>query len=146
MSGAALYVESGCIVTISNTSISDNSVTNSGGAVFLHNSSLLAIHCTFCNNTAPLGGFGFGYMSTINVSECQISDNRACCQKNEKLNLHKMGQNMDKSDNECEEIGGYGGAVHAEMNTVVLKMTLFLNKEHASKAGGVIQVYSGPAC
>ena len=51
---------------------------------------------------------------------------------------------MDKSDNECEEIGGYGGAVHAEMNTVVLKMTLFLNKEHASKAGGVIQVYSGP--
>ena len=111
-----------------------------GGAVFLHNSSLMAYQCSFLENAAQIGGVIFAYQSNISLSNCQLNGNTAgykeCC-----VNPHVMVTNAS-NNNTSPIFGGYGGGLYV-LNSDLSLDTCAVIDNTALLNGGVIHAENG---
>ena len=106
----------------------------SGGAIFLHNSSLTANQCTFLEHTVQSGGVIFAYRSVINLSECNLTSNVA-----------DYSQSMSVANphpNACTAAPGYGGALYTLQSELSIDGCVFTGNK-AYNRGGVIYAESG---
>ncbi len=106
----------------------------SGGAVFLHNSSLAAYQCDFLEHSAQRGGVIFAYKSVVSLSECNFTSNVA-------------GYNQNTGvANPLPSAGtvpaGYGGALYTLQNELSINGCVFTGNE-AYNRGGVIYAENG---
>ena len=106
----------------------------SGGAVFLHNSSLTANQCTFLEHSVQSGGVIFAYMSVINLSECNVTSNVAgYSQSMGVANPHSSAGTAAPS---------YGGAMYTLQSELSIDRCVFASNK-AYNRGGVIYAESG---
>ena len=111
----------------------------SGGAVFLHNSSLTAYQCAFLEHSAHSGGVIFAYESVINLSECNLTSNVAGYNQNTGMADHPSTTNSDSAGTVA---AGYGGALYTLQSDMSIDRCVFTGNK-AYDRGGVIYAENG---
>ena len=82
-SGAAIYLDTGCTVSIQNTSFSGNTAKNDGGAIESASSIATLSSCSFGNNQASRYGGAvdiyepLGANLMVNIDDCSFNGNQA---------------------------------------------------------------------
>ena len=111
--------------------------SGSGGAVFLHNSSLIAYQCAFLEHSAQRGGAIFAYESIINLNGCNLTHNVAGYSQNT-----GMDPNVTRSNSAGTVAGSYGGALYTLLTDLSIDGCVFTGNE-AYNQGGVIYAENG---
>ena len=111
----------------------------SGGAVFLHNSSLTAYQCAFLEHSAPSGGVVFAYESFITLSECNLTSNVAGYSQNTGMADHPSATSSDSAGTVA---AGYGGALYTLQSDLNIDRCVFTDNK-AYNRGGVIYAENG---
>lgn len=81
-------------VELSNCTLSDNSASGDGGAIYSYSSSsVTASNCTFSDNSASYGGaiYSYGSSSSVTASDCTFSGNSAGGEGGGNLLLRLLG-------------------------------------------------------
>ena len=77
MGGGAIYSANGSLVRVSNTTISNNTAANAGGGIAGYSAGVRVTDSTISGNSASFGGGLFGYGTNFTLDSSTISGNRA---------------------------------------------------------------------
>lgn len=151
--GGAIYLGFGTTTTITGSVISSSTATGTGGGIEARGAALTLANVTFAANSAVAGGGALRSIGNLNVSTSTFSDNVA-----EFGGAISLGQDSTKTvsitgsrftgNDAVTTAGGAaddGGAIHANVDTVVTLTGSTLTGNTAANNGGAISFTDNPA-
>ncbi len=140
-SGGGIYNDGGT-VTVSDSTLADNSAVSSGGGIYNNGGTLTLSDSTLANNSASYYGGGIcNYLGTLTVSDSTLADNSASFSGGGIYTFQGTVTVSDSTLSGNSAFIGSGGGIYNGGGTLTVSDSTLANNSASYDGGGIYNLY-----